>query len=57
MPSLPAPDSSPVSAAESIQIEYQETEKEINRIALVSSIVISLLGITTGIIILKRKRS
>ena len=39
------------------QIEYQETEKEINRIALVSSIVISLLGITTGIIILKRKRS
>lgn len=42
---------------ENTKIPKIQTGNEINRIALVSSIVISLLGITTGIIILKRKRS
>ena len=42
---------------ENTKIPKIQTGNEINRIALASIIVISLLGITTGIIILKRKRS
>ena len=41
---------------ENQKIPKIQTGNEISRVGLISSIVISLLGISTGVIILKRKK-